>query len=225
MATNFDAMDLGNILGSGLQNANSYKQDFIDSEVASDLNLASIETVNLTTTTIICKQLIGSHFTLDHPVNCNLDSPNLYLDTGLGARICPYILFDDELNYYFSEPFTSTTYAVAGTAYWDTTNSRLSMSSLATHLPKVTYYDIGSFTIDGVTNISTIRVGATETKWNSTDSIVYLVSFDNRITWTQLVVGVDTDFVTSGTTGYLRVVFTGTGNKDTYIDDLFAVYS
>lgn len=224
MAVNLDVRDLGNLLGSGLSEANSYKQDFIDSEAVSDLNLNFTHSVELHTSLLVCRQLISSHFTLDHPVNGILDSPNLYLDTNLGGRNCPYIFIDGVLYGYFTENFNDTTYAVAGTANWDTTTARLRMSSLSTHLPKVTYYDIGTFTYDSATTLTEVTVNADETKWNPTDIIKYLVSFDSRVTWTEVTKGVTTS-LSSGVTGYLRIVFQGNGNKDTYVDNVRVLVS
>jgi hypothetical protein len=224
VAVNYAVKDLGEAIGGSLASANEYKQDFFGSEEASDLDIGFLDSVNLSSSLIICEQAIGSHFTLDHPVNGILDSAVLELDTGLGARVCPYIVINSDFYYQLSTDFSSTYKAVAGTANLDTTTARLRMSSLSTHLPKTTYQDIGSFTYDSSSTIIGVTVTASETRWNPTDVIKYYVSFDNRVTWTEVSLGVEATN-TSGHTGYVRVVFIGNGNKDTYIDNLTVVFS
>ena len=90
----FDTQEIGSILGGNIVSANDYRQDFEPSEAFPDLNIVNLETIKLTTSIFIYKQNIGNHFTLDHPVNGELDSSIFELDTGLGSRD----LFQSTLN-------------------------------------------------------------------------------------------------------------------------------
>jgi hypothetical protein len=217
---------IGQTLGNALSNVASYPQDFIETDLDAGINLSSVDSVNLATSLYVCRQDVGTAFIIGHSVNGKLADTNYTLGiAGLGARTCFLLYIGTDLYYLFQESFSFTTYQSSGTANWNTTLGRLAMTSLATHLPKVTYQDIGTFTIDGTTAISTVRVTATETRWNSTDKIKYFISTDSKATWTEVTLGTDTTISGSGTTGYVRVTFQGNGNKDTYIDDLQVLYT
>lgn len=86
MAIDWDVQDLGSILGSNIKNNNEQTQDFIATEETGAIVLGIVHSISLASSAFVYQQNIGNHFTLDHPVNGELDSSILELDTGLGAR-------------------------------------------------------------------------------------------------------------------------------------------
>lgn len=78
--------EAGIVVGNSLSQASDFKQGFVESEQFGDINLINIDTERTSTSVFVRQQDIGSHFTLDHPVNGELDSSVFELDTGLGAK-------------------------------------------------------------------------------------------------------------------------------------------
>jgi hypothetical protein len=131
-----------------------------------------------------------------------------------------YIDYTGSVAYnYITDNFSTTINKGTGTAYWDTVTPKLAMTSLSTHFPKITYQDLGPFTKLGGGSITQASASATATLWNPTDTVVYYVSADNKASWTTVTSSLTTLSV-SGSSIYLRITFTGQGNKDTYINDL-----
>jgi len=58
---------------------------------------------------VIQKITIGNHFTLDHPVNCELDSDTLELDTGLGSQDSHYAVDNPNNTFRWRFRFTQGT--------------------------------------------------------------------------------------------------------------------
>jgi hypothetical protein len=81
-----DAFTIGTIIGKGLNNAQTYPQTFVETEDATGINLVAVSRIPVVCTVYCYKQMVGSHFVLDHPVNCNLNSSLFALDSGLGAK-------------------------------------------------------------------------------------------------------------------------------------------
>jgi hypothetical protein len=81
MVQNTAATELGKALGSALYNTQLYKDDFIDTEEVTNIDLYMGESIVITGTYIVSSRALpGSAFILDHPVYCNLDSSTLNLD-------------------------------------------------------------------------------------------------------------------------------------------------
>jgi len=79
------ASEAGKIIGEKLVSIDNYKQDFIETEEVTDLNLVGTETINSTedTTIVYKKSIIGCAelpFVIDHPVHGNIDSSTYYID-------------------------------------------------------------------------------------------------------------------------------------------------
>ncbi len=80
---NLDSIELGRIIGTGLQNANQYKDDFVESEEVTDINLTTLESINLSGSYFVYKNPMSTtSFVLDHPVYGELDSSTLLIDGG-----------------------------------------------------------------------------------------------------------------------------------------------
>lgn len=124
--------ELGIIIGTNINDTNSYKQDFIETEDVADINLVGIETVELTNTyyTVKKKFITGCAnlpFVIDHVVHGDIDSAIYYLD----GDYCSTTTFQSTINYTttFSESLTDSTYI-------DNTNTTAEVSITST---KVTF--------------------------------------------------------------------------------------
>ena len=81
MVQNIIATELGKAVGNALYNTQLYKDDFIDTEEVTNIDLYMGETLQVTGTYIVSSRALpGSAFILDHPVYSNLD-----YDTNLKA--------------------------------------------------------------------------------------------------------------------------------------------
>lgn len=67
------ASELGETIGNSLKKSSDYKEDFFETEMLSNIQFVSLESVNLASSLFLYQQDIGNHFVLDHPVNGNLD--------------------------------------------------------------------------------------------------------------------------------------------------------
>ena len=73
--------EVGKILGQNISDTNNYKQGFEETEQLNDLNLASLETINVQGTWFIRAYNLGtSAFVIDHPVYGNINSATLHID-------------------------------------------------------------------------------------------------------------------------------------------------
>jgi hypothetical protein len=83
MAVDYDAIQLGLVLGKNVQTVNDLNQTVFESENVSDLNIVGLNSVELSTSIICTKSTYPSDsFILDHPVYGILDSAVLKLDGG-----------------------------------------------------------------------------------------------------------------------------------------------
>lgn len=74
------ATELGKLIGQGLANANSYKEDFLETEELADLDIYGVESINLTGTAFISiGYLSSSSFVLDHPIYSKIGVSTLKL--------------------------------------------------------------------------------------------------------------------------------------------------
>lgn len=88
---NFDTQELGRLIGGNLKSATDYKQDFIETEEVSDLQLFSLETVNVSGSYFITSLLLSSDaFYLNHPVYGMLDDENLLMDGTYASSVLMY---------------------------------------------------------------------------------------------------------------------------------------
>jgi len=104
----YTSKDLGNLLGKAIKESDGYRQDLAQSEEVSDINIVNIDTVNVGVGVVERKKFIVgcdisgvnggvNPFVLDHPVNGELDSPNLYID---GTWCSTEVVYTDFSNYY-----------------------------------------------------------------------------------------------------------------------------
>lgn len=83
---NLQAHELGKVIGSGLKQANSYKEDFIETEETTDILLANLDTIKITGIWVISSLIVASDsFVLDHPVRGYIDSSIYKLDGGYSS--------------------------------------------------------------------------------------------------------------------------------------------
>lgn len=83
---NLDARELGKIIGQGLKQANSYREDFVETEEATDILLANLESIRLSGLWVVSSLIVASDsFVLDHPVKGALDSSVYKLDGGYSS--------------------------------------------------------------------------------------------------------------------------------------------
>ena len=83
MAVDYDAIQLGLVLGKNVQTVNDLNQTVFDSEGLSDLNIVGINSIQLSTSIICTKNIYPSDsFILDHPVYGSLNSAVYKLDGG-----------------------------------------------------------------------------------------------------------------------------------------------
>lgn len=77
----FNVTDLGNILGSSMRSASDYKQDFVETEGVTDIQLSMLESVKVTGSVYVyLNYLATSSFVIDHPVYGDVDSSTLSID-------------------------------------------------------------------------------------------------------------------------------------------------
>lgn len=78
---NLSAIELGKVIGQGLADANNYKQDFIETEEVTDLNLVGVQSINT----------VGSYYTYQK----NLGTLGL-MSTSILPSLVAYLKFDEE---------------------------------------------------------------------------------------------------------------------------------
>jgi hypothetical protein len=78
---NLIAVELGKTLGRSIAESNNYRQDFIETEEVTDINLVPIHTINVVGTYFVYSGNLGtSAFVIDHPVYGNINSATLHID-------------------------------------------------------------------------------------------------------------------------------------------------
>jgi hypothetical protein len=81
MSININAIELGQTIGKGLSGASQYKQDFVETEDITSLNLVAINTAQVVGSYFIYVKNLGtSAFVIDHPVYGNINSASLHID-------------------------------------------------------------------------------------------------------------------------------------------------
>lgn len=162
---------------------------------------------------------IGNAFVMDHSINGLLDGT-----TVMDGATTPILTFAGNYNNAYIEDFSTVTLSGPGTATWNTASGLLSMTNLSTHFPTSSFQKIGSIYLDPSVTISQVGITGSETRWNPTDSIRYFVSTDR---WnTSQEVPINTSIaVNPGSDLQTQVVFTGNGNKDTYVQNLTTSYT
>ena len=125
----------------------------------------------------------------------------------------------------FKERFRDATFKDSSTtAYWDTANFRLAMSSSSNH--NVVYSTVGVFKslVYNSGTFNKMTVSAVETKWGN-DVIHYFVSYDGGSSWEEAVLNSEKTLSSSGTDLRLKIVFFGNGGLSTFVEDVKVVYS
>ena len=110
------------------------------------------------------------------------------------------------------------------TADWNTTIFRIAMTTASSH--GTVYNTIATFKTIFL-NVQTIiraTVNSTETKWNPSDKITYLLSADGGGSWEEFKLGIERVFTNTGIELKVKIQFFGNGAKDTYIEDLQVSY-
>jgi hypothetical protein len=80
MVVDYDSISLANTIGKNIQTAGNLNQTVFDSENVSSLNIVGINSVQLQTTVLFIKHLLGStSFQLDHSIYSRLDRSVLKL--------------------------------------------------------------------------------------------------------------------------------------------------
>lgn len=93
MAVDYDGIALGNSLGTNIQTTDTINQQRFESENVTELYIVSMDSIRLTSTTIISSLVYPSDsFILDHPVYGELDSSILKLDGGYAVVTASYPL-------------------------------------------------------------------------------------------------------------------------------------
>jgi len=130
-------------------------------------------------------------------------------------------------NNTFNEHFRDDDFkdaSLQNTAYWDTSNYRLAMKSTAkTGMVFSTVANFSSIFYNQVT-ITKVKISATETKYGS-DAIAYQASADAGNTWNTVTKNTWYNFTTSGQDLRIRIIFTGIGCNETYLEDLRVEYA
>lgn len=145
----------------------------------------------------------------------------LYLDVEVTISVTEGAVtaVGEETTSTWDEDFNTADYAATGnTADWDTTNSRLAMSSSSDH--GTMYNTQGTTTAIASGTIVSATLTADETKWDAGDQILYYLSKDGGTSWEQVENGVLTTFTPTGTSLKVRVIFIGSGGSSTYIENL-----
>jgi len=121
-----------------------------------------------------------------------------------------------------TDDFSSTTKMGDTTAYWDTANSKLKMADSSSHSKFYSVYsNIGSLTGLGSV-ISAIEVTADENKWGG-DTINYFVSTSGETgPWEEVQLDTSHNLSNTGSIVYCKVLFSGNGAEDTYIENFSA---
>jgi hypothetical protein len=93
MTVDYDSIALGNTLGTNIQTADNLNQQRFESENITSFNVVRMDSVRLSSTTIISSLVYPSDsFILDHPVYGELDSSILKLDGGYAVNIALFPL-------------------------------------------------------------------------------------------------------------------------------------
>ena len=108
------ASDVGIVIGKTIATVTNYRQDFVENEDVTDINLVGIETEESTEYKIVrqcnitgCDEL---PFVIDHPVHGDIDSSTYYIDgdycsktiAEASASLITYIV-DESTNYLVDE--------------------------------------------------------------------------------------------------------------------------
>ena len=177
------------------------------------------------------KDTIGHSFIMGHSVNGVLGTANgddgqqIILGEAGRATTLLRVINPDSI---YRERFRWSTFkdsTVPNTANWDTTTGQLAMSDSGNH---ATIYNTISQSAEIAYNDGTISqatLQAIETKWNPGDSIQYFLSADGGSNWEEVTRNTRHTFTVTGTDLRFKVIFTGNGGKDTYIENLRVDYS
>lgn len=68
MTVDYDGIALGTVIGTNIQNANKQNQQVFESENLTSFNIVKMDSIRLTSTTIISSRVYTSVFTVYHPV-------------------------------------------------------------------------------------------------------------------------------------------------------------
>lgn len=66
MAVNYDAIELGKTLGKNIQTVDVQNQNAFDSESVTALNIVGINSISLSTSVFVYKQVLGGTFIIGH---------------------------------------------------------------------------------------------------------------------------------------------------------------
>lgn len=123
------------------------------------------------------------------------------------------------------ERFEFTTFKDASntTADWDTSNSRLAMSSSGDHMVAYNTVATSLSVFLNVEDVVSVTLTADETVYGS-DQILYYLSANGGGAWEEVTNGTAHTFVNSDNDLRFKVVFIGNGGADTYIENLQVVY-
>jgi len=214
------------------------EQDTKDNIGASDttrniLFLRNKETVFLEeNSTIIKTNTIGHSFVLGHSVNGVLGSPALGVDgiqVALGDqnRTLTLVRVVNPDN-KFREHFRDVTFKdtdETNTADWNITLFRLAMT---TATDQGTIYNTIATSKTVFTNddeiVITATVSADETKAFANDQILYFLSADGGVTYEAVTIGIEHQFINTGTDLRFKIMFIGNGANLTFIENLKVNY-
>lgn len=122
-------------------------------------------------------------------------------------------------NRVFHEHFRDETFkASPTTAIWDTTNFRLALDTSGVGPTKVRVATFSSISLNNGT-VTKALLSCTETIWGE-DTIRYFIRTSTSNDWEEVTNGEEYTFTNVGSDIQLRIVFTGNGGNDTYIEDL-----
>ena len=104
-----DAYELGKEIGKQLKEKEEYKQDFVENDNLSDLNIVGIESEGNNNYKVSRKKFVTTcsvtgvnggvdPFVLDHVVNGNLDSASFYID----GDYCNSYVYDSDASITFN---------------------------------------------------------------------------------------------------------------------------
>jgi hypothetical protein len=133
-------------------------------------------------------------------------------------------------NNTFREHFRDTTFQDTNepnTAFWDTTNFRLAMTSSSDKTQAYNTIATSGIVFDDLARIVSATINATETKFGN-DVIKYFLSNDDGVNWEEVTLSVPITFRIRGATAIklkFKVIFIGNGANATYIEDVIISYS
>lgn len=177
--------------------------------------------------TIISGKTLGNSFILGHPTNG-------VLGTAVAVGGGQIVLGESgrvetrnrivNLNKRYPEHFRTTEFKGSPTtADWNITLFRLAMNQETNHLKA--YNTVATFTPIARNNgtATTISITAKETVWGN-DIIRYFIQTDSN-DWQETNINEEVPLNQFGSDIKVRIVFLGSGGKDTYIEDLYIDYS